>query len=986
MEKAHEERGYNGWTNYETWAVSLWLDNEQPSYLYWREQADRHRQEAPNSSPVRRGILTEEQEARFNLAKQLKEEVMDAWKRSPEDLRHLTVLSCRAGQNGLHWLNRVLDALGPASASAWAKIHYLDETKLAGTFGEEVQTLLEPLSGHKKGEERRELDLTRLDRLRLLIAYGIPDHCYERRGTGYAELVPGAALETTSEADSPGSASAARSEPVRVEMDPRSVCAGREDLPAFACLERRPVRNEKRGETVVHASLVVRLEERWLPVLRGAADGVPLHERPLLHIVKLLADSRRTATAEPVLRRLFIDQEFPQGSLCSCKATAVPSDPSECFVQVGPPQRLMTRVVERAKKADVELIDRGADEEADSASAPECDLKLSKDLRTLKACDDADADGPMDGDVAQWEGLFAYKSDGDDEWEQFEGPSGPAAEATAQLRPALLRTANGVVSIAGLVSAEAFTAEVCGIDLHDGEPRLRLRHPSADQQIARFVARFKPDDIGRDCEVEVLRLEPLSFGRGSALIVRELQTGVEAPIVACDLSFSNQPEVPHLVFQALGVGARFRATIAQIDQDAARVRLTTHAVAQRLLQTNSSDLEVGERQAEVLRIENSGVYVRLLQPADAEKQGTCLIARVPVAQLPSAHASDHVVVHPAYRTKTSVRWPDDQPIPDDSRLRSRSVNALDEGMTKDDSQMFSPRSVSHQGPMEFAVLSNMLAGLSDSGARAALYNLFQRSNELAAADPPTRDRFTTALGQVLTARVADVTSGGPLLESTELRDVPLFMPRQESSWNADEDTSGAMQIGSEYRVKVIAVRPATEEATVSLRQTQPNPYERFSPRDIVVAKIHKVESNGVELRVMTCEQKRTRAAQAKQITCYLRGWMWNNDRAAFPGSTIETDFEVGREIVAAVAEVNEDGLVLSSKLAVLISMKEQWDKCVVCGRIKVIRENGAEVELTPGITGWLGTSKMPTFSSYFRVGGVSTCLLTTSSRIRGRID
>jgi hypothetical protein len=77
-EKTHEHRGYNGWTNYETWAVSLWIDNEQPSYLYWREQAARHRQEAPNSSEVRRGIVNAKQGARYNLAKQLKEEVTDA--------------------------------------------------------------------------------------------------------------------------------------------------------------------------------------------------------------------------------------------------------------------------------------------------------------------------------------------------------------------------------------------------------------------------------------------------------------------------------------------------------------------------------------------------------------------------------------------------------------------------------------------------------------------------------------------------------------------------------------------------------------------------------------------------------------------------------------------------------------------------------------------------------------------------------------------
>ena len=33
------EKTYNGWTNYETWAVNLWLENSQGSYDYWCEQA-----------------------------------------------------------------------------------------------------------------------------------------------------------------------------------------------------------------------------------------------------------------------------------------------------------------------------------------------------------------------------------------------------------------------------------------------------------------------------------------------------------------------------------------------------------------------------------------------------------------------------------------------------------------------------------------------------------------------------------------------------------------------------------------------------------------------------------------------------------------------------------------------------------------------------------------------------------------------------------
>ena len=72
-----EEKKYNGWTNYETWATALWLDNERGSYDYWREQAREHRKAAATCSQVCSGIWNAEQAAKFNLADQLKEEIRD---------------------------------------------------------------------------------------------------------------------------------------------------------------------------------------------------------------------------------------------------------------------------------------------------------------------------------------------------------------------------------------------------------------------------------------------------------------------------------------------------------------------------------------------------------------------------------------------------------------------------------------------------------------------------------------------------------------------------------------------------------------------------------------------------------------------------------------------------------------------------------------------------------------------------------------------
>jgi hypothetical protein len=35
-----EEKGYSGWTNYETWNLKLWLDNERPWYHEMTEHAN----------------------------------------------------------------------------------------------------------------------------------------------------------------------------------------------------------------------------------------------------------------------------------------------------------------------------------------------------------------------------------------------------------------------------------------------------------------------------------------------------------------------------------------------------------------------------------------------------------------------------------------------------------------------------------------------------------------------------------------------------------------------------------------------------------------------------------------------------------------------------------------------------------------------------------------------------------------------------------
>jgi hypothetical protein len=68
-----DETGYQGWTNYETWAVKLWIDNDQTTQEFWLECA-RHWKNEPSTSDV----WSQAESAKFNLADLLKDQFEEA--------------------------------------------------------------------------------------------------------------------------------------------------------------------------------------------------------------------------------------------------------------------------------------------------------------------------------------------------------------------------------------------------------------------------------------------------------------------------------------------------------------------------------------------------------------------------------------------------------------------------------------------------------------------------------------------------------------------------------------------------------------------------------------------------------------------------------------------------------------------------------------------------------------------------------------------
>ena len=104
-----------GWSNYETWAVNLWLGNDAESEQHWRERARLAFAEAPESRQVKDWNFTPAVAARIRLAEELRDAVRGA---SPlqEPTLYADLLAASLGE--VDWYEIATDWLADLTADS----------------------------------------------------------------------------------------------------------------------------------------------------------------------------------------------------------------------------------------------------------------------------------------------------------------------------------------------------------------------------------------------------------------------------------------------------------------------------------------------------------------------------------------------------------------------------------------------------------------------------------------------------------------------------------------------------------------------------------------------------------------------------------------------------------------------------------------------------------------------------------------------------
>jgi HrpA-like RNA helicase len=720
-----------------------------------------------------------------------------------EAARSLADFEMLAGEGA--WLARVRTALPTVAAEAWCAASYVDSRAIADKDKIESarNELIDALSGHKKEEERRPLNFALLDRLRLIFAHALPDHCYELAGDGYQPVQPGPAAM-----------------PAVIEKD--SICAARAPR-LMVCANRRALPADAKGQRKLGAGFVVVLDGKGVALssalIRGEGGRKPLGVWSTLSLaahLPELAPAQAAAETASARARLLLDQRFPLGSEW---AFVLAESDGDGWLATGSLVGLRGEVRKRYRndpEADTgDDTDPGGDFTSSTFAVKTPDPVLDPESPDAEGAAGSRRPTMITEGVSPDTPLGAWVRDEDREREAqslFDNDS-DAAESPRPHTPT--PTPKSVPFRIRFVAPPPTGPDRVGASVRGWV--IGFEHVSGKSPVVLLGRRSPREAIEALKLGEVVLVEVVGRAAGDkpGVRVRVQGTEAEATMTPRDFGYRDDFAVTEAILAEWEKNQKltFLATIWETVPDDVILRLTTFQQIEDWIDANQTLPESG-----TLVRSNPGVPDRVSVIFHSDPVNGLVIA---------ADASGTQFADVLSGTEVPIRLDrprDGRRPPDVKRTCTLPAGAKDLGIETllDAGKTRYVGNVNDKNKRMSVAARFELIGLAsaDETYRAIVDNLFELSNGLFAESPESAksaDALADDIGQELIGRVVEVKEAGVNLEAADKSHPAAALKLWLSKKECGGDAASRFAVGDEIVVRPLGETPAAGQLNVTLR-------------------------------------------------------------------------------------------------------------------------------------------------------------------------
>ena len=460
---------------------------------------------------------------------------------------------------------------------AWAEHFFVNHEILKENIATKRESLISSLSGHKKEKKIRPINFRLLNRLRIVMTYGLSSNIYQLINKDDVEQNNLAKpIYKPFFADSnlhPEMYNLHKD--AQVKIDPTSVCFGRTIPEYFLCGKRRRNRVRKsplsEPENIISASFITLINPDWFDIIDGTNFSVA-------HLIAAESKNSQTvANYESLINRIFVDQFFPLKATYLCHQESIGHD---LVLEQQTPISSPLKFHATRSNEDIEALDLAEELEKEG------ELSIPK----KKDSDEEAEEIP----------IWAYLLDDDEEFESSKRKTRSLLSTTLDPRGQVWNPSNQNKS------KEPFEALVIGYEFDQEKPRLIFNIPIKPDPFDTFC---EIKNVGQNIDVKIIKIEEYINDWLTYAILREVNTGLEIVMDPYDASLSARSYAVEMLNNH--IGTTIPVIVETIQQENRQVRVSRLKFSE-----HQSSLFMGKEtekivDATIMDVQNNGINIWL---------------------------------------------------------------------------------------------------------------------------------------------------------------------------------------------------------------------------------------------------------------------------------------------------------------------------------------------------------------------------------------